>query len=309
MTTIKIREDLEESLISFSAIGATSILREIVQSVEAHKIRNLDLYGQQIADSHVELLSSCKHLTSLNLGSCDVGNWGVKLLCMNESIRILNLSMNTRISDDGIRELAKNRNLTSLNISYIKSIGDSLVELIKNTSLVQLGLIHTTITEKAFSALQENRTLLVLSWNVMNDPEAQLVQDRLKENQKEHYQKMQNIRKTTRVLISDRLNRNSHSLWNQLPKEIVTHVFSLMTCDSTKKFCKDAFKDPQKFLEEDAKRLQSDGNIFQIKIGNDVRRLYTGRQYEQQRVVDEPSTQNNQLVVLKNKNGVLCNLL
>jgi hypothetical protein len=136
------------------------IERAILNRLKANdpSLTGLDLSDRELTDSDIEMLMQAlienTNLTTLNVGSNQIGDIGAEALSRNVNLTYLDVSYD-QIGDEGAKALALNRNLTSLNVAG-NTLGDEGGQaLAQNVCLRTLDFSRNNITDASTAGLEQ----------------------------------------------------------------------------------------------------------------------------------------------------------
>jgi hypothetical protein len=175
----------------------------------------IDLQGNLIGDLGVELLVSGLYqnnsITTLNLGDNHITNQGTKILSAylehNKSLRTLDIGNNI-LTIPAIHFLFQSLRF-NVTLNQIKILSDS----------------HLKAEEHILNCLETNRALT----DIEIITESELVWEKLKENKYKQNVGIKRFLTIFIILAKDQNNRESNSLWSTLPRELKTHIHSLVS--------------------------------------------------------------------------------
>ena len=136
-------------------------------------LKSLNLRDTRLTDTAVGYISGLEYLTKLDLSECTEP--GITDACASEIAKMKNLkSLNlwaTGFSDEGVEELTGMKNLTRLNLDKTNVTDDSVAMLKKMPQLTWLHLGKTKITDREKKVLMglENLKYLNISFTQISD--------------------------------------------------------------------------------------------------------------------------------------------
>ncbi|MFQ5734815.1 MAG: hypothetical protein ACE5KM_23015, partial [Planctomycetaceae bacterium] len=112
---------------------------------QIESIRTVELRGCPLKDRHFRDLSKLPALEYVDIGFTDVTDAGIRHLRNHRSLKVLDLTNNTKITDKGIAELRQLKDLKILVLSGTRISNAGLVHLKRLPALEYLAIDGTRI--------------------------------------------------------------------------------------------------------------------------------------------------------------------
>lgn len=126
----------------------------LLDFIELHKIRHLDISQNQITSLGAESLATSEHLCIVNIGFNCIGSKGAMAFANSPHLRIL-LAASNSIGPEGIEALSKTKVLHTLDIRFNKLDVKLLRLFYNNTSLTQLMVYEHPVPKEHLAWVEE----------------------------------------------------------------------------------------------------------------------------------------------------------
>lgn len=161
-------------LITFSASDTPLDDSAIEHILKCRNLEELDISFTKVTSNGLHGIGGLTRLRSLFISATDIDDDAVREISEIDSLAVLDLQMNNKITDESLRCLSACVNLTSLYVSDANVTDRGLVHLRKCPKLQKLGIGGTKVTGAGVTFLADFPALreVVLDAHLATGPEA-----------------------------------------------------------------------------------------------------------------------------------------